>query len=350
MGMPSINITFTELAKSVIERGGSKNVGLIIPAVSQTGTLILGPGDSIPDSIPQEHREQIELAMIGGEEKPKKIIVHFAGESFSDIDTELEKMQDENISYLAMSGTGDGVNEKVIAFIKTNREAGGTMKAVLANQPADHEGIINFASYVTKDEKEYSAEKYCSRIAGLLAGTPITSSCTYFSLPELSDCSRLSKDDADRAIDSGKLIVFYDSGDVRIARAVNSFQTITGKKGDQYKKIKIVDVMDTIATDIKKTIHDEWIGKKVNTYDNKCLLVSAIQGYFSDLVDQGVLSGADVEVDIDANKKYLKSVGIDTADMSYEEIKRANTGEEVFLVAAIKIVDAIEDITIQITI
>lgn len=67
----------------------------------------------------------------------------------------------------------------------------------------------------------------------------------------------------DNAVDAGKLILNYEDGKVRIVRAVNSLVTKSEGKGNQYKKIKLIDIMDTIRNDIKTTIKDEWIGKKL---------------------------------------------------------------------------------------
>ena len=51
-----------------------------------------------------------------------------------------------------------------------------------------------------------------------------------------------------------------------------------------------------------------------------------------------------------AQENYLISIGIKTDDMSEDDIKNANTGDKVFLVASISILDAIEDIDLKITI
>lgn len=349
MGMPSINITFTELAKTALERTGSKNVGLIIPESGKT--LVLAPGDAIPETVSADSRQQIELALLGGMEQPKKAIVFFAGEDFTELDETLKKVEDENIHYLAMAGTAEGAGEKVAEFVKLQREAGKMIKAVLPNQAADTEGVINYTtSGITAYDKTFPAERYCARIAGMLAGTPVTSSCTYYLLSEATDCTRLTKEEQDAAVENGELIAFYDAGDVRIARGVNSLVTKTETKGNQHKKIRIVDIMDVMKEDIRKVIHNDWIGKKANTYDNKCLLISAIQNYMNNLVSQGVLESAMTEIDTEANKEYLNKQGVDTTELSYEELKKANTGEEVFLKATIRIVDAIEDITLEITI
>ena len=133
------------------------------------------------------------------------------------------------------------------------------------NYAADHEAVINYSTEKTVvDDVEYTADQFCPRIAGLLAGTPITMSATYFVLPEVQDCTRMKKAEMDSAINEGKLILFYDGEDIRIARGVNSLKTITSDKGEQQKKIKIIDIMDTMQADITRTVSNDWIGKVAN--------------------------------------------------------------------------------------
>lgn len=74
------------------------------------------------------------------------------------------------------------------------RESGKKVKAVLANTTANDEGIINYTTEsVTISGEEYDADKFCSRIAGILAGTPLTMSCTYTVLEDAESCTKLSK-------------------------------------------------------------------------------------------------------------------------------------------------------------
>jgi hypothetical protein len=133
---------------------------------------------------------------------------------------------------------------------------------------------------------------------------------------------------------------------------LNSLQTVTATKGEDFKKIKIVEAVDMIRTDIKKTAADNYIGKYANSYDNKCLLITAIKGYFSGLEDSNIVASgtSSVEIDIDAQETYLKSIGKDTTQMSEQEIKTATTADKVFLKSSISILDAIEDIDLNITI
>lgn len=81
---------------------------------------------------------------------------------------------------------------------------------------------------------------------GLLAGTDLTISATYAPLTDFEDTSRLNKEDRDTAVGAGKLIAIWDGEKVKLDRAVTSFVTTTGTKGDSFKKIKLVECMDMI--------------------------------------------------------------------------------------------------------
>lgn len=321
-----------------------------MPATNKDRILKIVPGEEIP-SAASKFAEQINAMLLGGTEKPKRAIIAFAGADYAEIDDALKALGDEDASYVALSGSTQAQATKVITWVKNQRDIGKSVKVVLPKNTADNEAVINFATdSISANGKLYTTEQYCARICGLLAGTPITESATYSILTDATDCTRLTKKEMDAAVDAGKLILFYDAGEVRIARAVNSLTTKTDQKGNQYKKIKLVDIMDTMRADIRGIIRTEWIGKKANTYDNKCVLIAAVQGYMDNLVAQSVLASATVSIDVNGNKKYLEENGVDTAEMSSEEIKQANTGDKVFLIATMQMNDAIEDVDLEINI
>ena len=107
-----------------------------------------------------------------------------------------------------------------------------------------------------------------------------------------------------------------------------------------------------IRFDIRRTAEDSYIGKYANSYDNKCLLISAVKGYLEQLELDGILESgtSDVGIDLAAQKTYLKSKGVDVSEMTEQAIKEAGTDDKVFLYATIQILDAIEDITLNVTI
>lgn len=245
----------------------------------------------------------------------------------------------------------DGTTSSIVSFVKEQRNEGNLIKAVLPDTAADCEGIINLTttSFVEGDTT-YTAEQYCSRIAGIIAGTPLTMSATYAPLNELTDCQRMTRSQADAAANAGQFVALWDGEKVKMGRAINSLVTTSQTKNNQFKKIKIVDAMDMISDDIRKTCEDSYVGKYANTFSNKLTLIAAIGNYFDGLAIDSVIGSYELDIDSDANESYLKGRGVDTSKMTPAQIREANTGSYVFLKATISMVDAIEDIILKIAI
>lgn len=191
-------------------------------------------------------------------------------------------------------------------------------------------------------ETEYTNDQFCARIAGLLAATPVERSATYAVIEEAVACT--TPDDLDDAVDEGLFFLMFDGEKVKVCRAVNSFTTTTETKGESFKKIRIVDIMDTIYNDIRGLTEDQYIGKYPNTYDNKNILITSIDEYLNELTRHNMINGHTVEIDVNAQREYLKEAGKPVEEMAENEIKEANTGSKVFLTGTINILDAIEDI------
>lgn len=351
MGMPSVNISFSEKAAQIIKRGERGIVALILKeaTVPTTNPVTILNVSDIPDSLSDFNKSQIKLALMGYMNAPKKVIAYVVTGDYTEA---LNYFELNRFDYLAIPTVEtDAKTGDIVTWVKGQREAGRKVKVVLPNIVGDHEGIINYTTTEVKNATTtFTAEQYCSRIAGLIAGTPLTISCTYAPLNELIDCTKLKKSEMDAAIDAGKFIVYHDGEKVKIARGVNSLTTMSADKGNQFKKIKIVEAMDMIFDDITKTAQDSYLGKYLNTYDNKVLLMSAIGGYFEQLILDGILSSANVGIDIETQRTYLKSKGVATDDMSDDEIRVCDTDDKVFLKATVKILDAIEEISLPINI
>jgi len=383
MGAPSMDIQFIERAITAITRG-ERGIVLLwvkdaLPAAAVNPATVILESD-IPSGLSDATVEQIKLAMFGYTNAPKKVLVYGMGIT-EDAETEaveagykkaMEVSETVKFDYLAIPTVEtDGKAQDIATWVKSMRDTKKKkIKAVLPNTAADHEGVINFTTdknvkTETVTEKDgtkttvdivYTAEQYCARIAGLIAGTPLTIACTYAPLNELSDCTRLT--DIDTPVDNGEFIVFYDGEKVKVVRGVNSFKTTVDGKGESFKKIKIVEAMDMINDDIIKTAQDSYLGKYANSYSNKCLLISAISGYFAQLKRDGIISSYSVSLDAEAIRIYLKSKGLkatlddgtikEVDECSDEEIITADTGSFVFLKGNVKILDAIEDIKMPI--
>jgi hypothetical protein len=227
------------------------------------------------------------------------------------------------------------------------------VKAILPNTALNNEGIINLCttSFIV-GTTTYATQDYCARIAGLIAGTPLTMSCTYAVLPEVTDIQpHLTTTQFAAAVTAGELVLVNDGVKCKIYEGVNSLTTISAAKGADYQKIKLVDIMDKIYTDVNMTIADNYVGKYPDDYNYKCMLIIALQAYFTGLESAQLLdTGSTVGIDVAAQTNYLQGIGTNTSTMTQQQIKEANTGNSVFLAASVDLLDAMENFVFNIAI
>nr|UWI51400.1 phage tail sheath subtilisin-like domain-containing protein [Clostridioides difficile] len=352
IGLPSINISFKELATTVKERSARGIIAVLLKDAKGIGFNEIHEKEDIPADLSAENKDYINMALMGNVNVPNKVLVYVLGEE-EEVQSALDFLETKEFNYLCMPKAIEADKTVIKSWIIKLRDTDKVkVKAILGKVAGNHEGIINFTTEdVLVGAKKYSAEEFTSRIAGIIAGTPLSQSITYTKLSDVIDIPKSTKADAESKVNNGELILIKEAGAIRIARGINSLTDLTEEKGEMFQKIKIVDTLDIIHSDIRKVIIDDYIGKVTNSYDNKCILIVAIKSYLEEL-EKSVLieSNSTVEIDFEAQKLYLKSKGMDLSYMTSQEIKEANTGSKVFLKATIKALDAMEDIDLSIEI
>ncbi|HBG1040834.1 TPA: phage tail sheath subtilisin-like domain-containing protein [Clostridioides difficile] len=350
MGLPEINISFIQAGKTFVKRSGGI-VALILKDTKNIGLVEIKEMEDIPENYSATNLDYIKMAMKGNVYPPNKVLVYTLDTDES-IDDALDFLETCEFNYLCMPDETEQDLLKIKTWIKKMREDNKIkVKAITASNSADYEGIINFtATDIEVEGKKYTSNEFLPRIAGFIAGTPSTQSVTYAEIPEVTNIPKLTRAEANTRINNGELILIKESGAIVIARGVTSFTTITDSKGDIFKKIKLVDTLDQIHNDIKKIIVKNYIGKTQNTYDNKCLLIVAIQLYLQELEKDGLIDeGSTVEINLDAQRAWLKKQNIDISNLEEQQIKEYNTDTLVFLKARIKLIDAMEDVYLDIS-
>ena len=379
LGLPSVNIVFKQEGTTAIQRGDRGIVALVLRDTKALGKHTVYDISDCPSELSEDNKRyildalkgntnaplKIELFVLNAEEEISKALNHFEDTQFDyicspvftseeneEVVEALNYFENTKFDYICSPYFTSKENTEVATWVKALRDNEGVMvKAVLANEKADHEGIINFTTdnIVTKN-KTYSTVEFTPRIAGLIAGTSLMIATTYASLSDVLEVPYISKQDATEKVGQGELIIFKQSGQYRIARGVNSLVTTSDVKGEAFQKIKLVDIMDLMTNDIRQTCHRSYIGKYANSYDNKCILMTAIEGYLDQLVLDGLIerNTIKVEIDMEAQKAYLKSIGIDISEMREQEIKEYNTRDKVFIAIKCKILDAIEEINLRV--
>lgn len=358
MGLPEISVYFKEKGIAAIE---SAKRGIILLLLNDNVQAVtpynVFDNDDIPETLSADNKKQIELALVGYQTTPYKIVaLVFPKAKNLDINAKLKAAEALKFTYLVYPEATTEETTSIATWIKAQRtQKDNKVKAVVYKNAADSEGIINVTNeYFEVGSKKYAGQQYLSRIAGLICGTPATISCTFAPLPEVTGVEFVDRESLDRRIDAGEFVVFNDGEKVKVARGVNSFVTTVQDKGKSFKKIKLVELMDMIHDDIKKTAEDNYLGKYANSYDNRCLLVTAINGYFAELEAASLAEKGknNCAIDVEATKIYLMKNGRKTKEelkqMKDIDIKYENIGDNVFLTAEMSLLDAIETIKLPI--
>ena len=341
MGLPEIFISFQTAAVSAITRSARGVLAVAVKDATAGGAAEAAYKSlaEVPeDKFSPENYRLLKLAFLAA---PTKVWVLRVGEDAEKTYQALERLR---FDWLAAPGLEDA---RVMSFIKTLRNGGRGVKAVVANATApDCEGIVNLCvSGLTLEDGAMEAKDYAVRVAAL----PLTRSATYVNLPEVVGCDALAEPDAD--VDAGKLIIVPGRDGYRLGRAVNSLTTLTPDKAAPFQKIKIVEGIDLIRGDIAKAFESGYVGKVLNDYDNKLLLVTAINAYLKGLEGDVLDKTADNRcfVSLSGQRSYLESRGTDTSEMKDTDILKANTGSQVFLEAKLTFCDAMEDLALVIS-
>lgn len=355
MGLPEIRISFAEKASSAVKRGSRGMVAVLLN--DTTKDQFLTPyrrwREISREDWSTESLKVLQLAFKGGPQKVLAVRLAKDGEAV-DLAGTLADILPLDVDYLVYPGFTAADKETFTDYLSAARKVGKKVKAVLPCCAADDPHVVNFATdSVTAlwDDLDatvtYTGAEYCCRIAGILAGLPLTQSCTYYELSEVVDAQLAA--DPDAAVDAGQLVIVFDGDKYKLGRGITSLTTVTADNPEDFKKIKIVEGMDIITHDIYSTFVDTYVGKVTNSYDNKQLFVGAVNDYLRQMQGAVLDAQADnrVEVDTEANRDYLESRGTDTADMSDQELKEANTGSFMYLTGSCRMLDAAEDLVLQ---
>jgi len=373
--MPNVYVSFYEKGITAIQRSQRGSIAMVFPVSSPNDTVTtIYTVDDIPEGWDEYKKEQVGRALKGYQTSPRKIIVMECqgelttteeeeggggGKKKKTVDANfapiLKKLERIYFNWLVIPGISDKYTETIASWIKGMRTTKDTkVCAVLPNTAADNEGIVNFTNTTIKTKaKTFSTADYCARVAGIICGTPAIISCTYAPASEITEVEQYTDEEMDAKIGKGEFFFFDDGEKIKVARGINSFVTTIQGKGDDFKKIKLVDLMDMIHYDIKKTAHDSYIGKYANSYDNRCLLITAVNGYLHTLETDGLLEKGQNNCYIDetAVKNWRESNGLNTRDelenMSSTQIRELNIHDNAFLAVDLSMLDALENISIK---
>ena len=355
IGLPSLTITFQTAARAAANRSKKGYVGVFVRDTKSQGVHQLSSAALIPSDLGADNQAYLERAFTGSDRgQPSKVVAVVINTGTTDttaLEAGLKLIEGMSLDYIAPPPDVTADEKTLLeGWVEARRAAYFTEKLVEPNPAAapDSMGVIAFTETddaLAVGTVTYTAGEYASRIAGILAGIPAGMSATYAQLPELTAVTPRDAEDLEDAVNDGELVLMHDGLVAKIARGVNSLTTIPMNGSLDWSKIKIVEGMDLITYYLRTTIQNEYVGRYANTYDNKCVLVTAITSFLQELEAQGVLNPGEswCEIDVDAQQRWMAAQGVDTSSMSAQEIREYQTGSWVFIKAGGRLVDAMED-------
>lgn len=211
------------------------------------------------------------------------------------------------------------------AFIKRLREEEGKkVQCVLENYPeADYEGVISVKNgVILNDMTSVSSEKAVAFVAGATAGANINQSLTYSTYDGAIDVDvRYTNKDIENALNNGEVVFTTSNSKVIIEQDINTLRTFAEEKNDDFRKNRVIRVIDGVGNDIKALYENIYIGKASNNEDGRNLFKKDIIKYLETLQGMGA----------------IKNVITEDVTVLY-----GNSKDSVFITAGIQPIDSME--------
>lgn len=358
IGMPKVSITFSGLGSSAVQRG-SRGIACIVIKDDTDKTFEFAEYKSIDELTSTEvakytttNLTYINDVLLGG---VNKVIVARMDTDGTLADT-LATLKTKSFDWVGLCEGETADHLALVTWVKAiNASDNKKYKAVVYKTVADHDHIVNFTNTdvtFADTRGKVSGDKFVARLVGMLAGMPLNRSAISYTFTDLVAVSE--PEDLEASVNAGEFVLFNDEGDIKVARGVNSLTTIGEGVTDDFKYIMIIESQDLIYKDIMNTWKKFYKGVYKNSSDNQFLLISAINTYFDQLEISGLLDAKYNNVaSIDVVQQRLANTSKYGEDevATWDDAKVINmtVGTQVYLKANIKILNAMEDMALVVT-
>lgn len=176
------------------------------------------------------------------------------------------------------------------AFVRRLREdEGKKVQAVVTNYPAaDYEGVISVKNgVVLSDGTTLTEAQAVAWVAGATAGATVSQALTYSAYDDAVDVSpRYTNSQIEAALLAGEFVFTPSNGRAIVEQDINTLHSFTVTKTKDFRKNRVLRVLDGLANDYKRIFEAYYIGKMDNNPDGRNL----IKGEFINQADlyQGI--------------------------------------------------------------
>lgn len=195
---------------------------------------------------------------------------------------------------------GNGINF-IAVFSKPSAEGNKTALKAAAQARADEYAVFVGGGVKNDDGVIVKADKYACYIAGLIAGTSLDGSLTYYEVPFTEVITRWRSADVKELLAEGILVTVMDGDQPRIEQGL----TLGNTSKSEFNKIRTVRAKQAMIDDINQAVNDNYIGKITNSPDGQIAVINAIKTYLQTLANNNIIA-SDFVVELD---KTTPSVG-----------------------------------------
>ena len=142
LGLPSISIKFIQEGITAISRGSKGIVAMIIKEEKAISPATIVDVTDIPSDVTDNNKQLITNALIGNTSAPLRLELYIISGELT-LQDALSYFENTQFDYLCYPSAVDEDKTAIVTWIKSQRNLGNMVKAVLANETADYEGIIN---------------------------------------------------------------------------------------------------------------------------------------------------------------------------------------------------------------
>lgn len=214
----------------------------------------------------------------------------------------LSAIEVQDFNTMALTSDDPTLKSLYVSFVKRMREdEGKKIQVVMPNYPdADYEGVISVKNgVILSDGTVIDATKAVAWVAGATAGAEMNESLTYMAYDDAVDVDiRYTNTQIIEALNNGEFIFTPSDGKAIVEQDINTLTSFTSTKGKQFRKNRVIRVLDGIAVDFKRIFESYYIGKVNNNEDGRNLFKNECINYLTTLQNIAAIQNFDSQTDI----------------------------------------------------
>lgn len=220
------------------------------------------------------------------------------GNEYSDALTAFEA---EDFNVLGIPSDEETIKQLAVAYTKRLRNDGKKFTTMVIGYPeANTEGVTSLKNgIVTDDGLNVPATSLIWEIAAMAAAARVNQSLTNTDIPNAIDAyPKYTNAEIIQALKDGELVISLNKGRVVVEQDINTLTTFTLEKRNEFRKNRVLRVLDGIDNDLQRIFGEFYLGKVSNNANGRNLFKKEAINYLTNLQNIEAIQNFDSQTDI----------------------------------------------------